>query len=320
MYQSFTTKSGAAVVAANLASFPVQTGPDGLEVDTTQLTFPGWASIPDRLYSWLLDLRLLRNVPLIYLIPDSALLPAESIRFFNIDPTWIDRLIDGVFSAANTGTVDITYSVVMLASIRTAVDFGLTDLAKQQVVDTTWTPANGFTGMLIRSELVRRWPDVIVRAYASPDEKSAKAVPVLRAEPISKDVYIAVFAGTPVLVQLREPHVGVRFGLETPDQKSYFYEDRNPIDGTLTNAANPVHKPIALKPGRAVPVSTIGNDSRTVAIELMRQPFVQQFLSSVVESRGSTSPPGTIFLGGIRVANVVALRNRLAELQRLEKT
>lgn len=317
MYQSFTTKSGAAVVAANIAGFPVQTGPDGLVVDTSGLSFPATASIPTRLFNWLLGLRVLSNVPLSYLVPDNALLPAESIRFFNLDPTWVDRLIDGVFSAANTGTVDITYSAAMLQSVRAAVDLGLVGLAKLQVSDSTWTPANGLTGMLIRSELVRRWPDVIVRAYAGPDEKTAKAIPVMRAEPISKDVYIAVFAGTPVLVQLREPHVGVRFGLETDTQTTYFYEERNASDGSLTNVTKPVHKPVTLKPDRVVPVASIASDSRTVAINLMRQPFVQQFLNSVPESRGSTNPPLIISLGGIRVANVAALTTRLAEIQRL---
>ena len=320
MYQSFTTKSGAEVVAGRVATFAVTAGPDGLVVDTTSLVFPGTASIPIRLYNWLVGLRLLSNVPLSYLVPDDALLPPESIRFFNIDPTWVDRIIDGVFSAANTGTVDITYSAAMLASVRAAIDTGVENLVKDQVPGSTWTPANGLTGMLIRSDLVRRWPDVIVRAYAGPDEKTAAVTPVLRAEPISQDVYIAVFAGTPVLVQLREPHVGVRFGLETNDQKTYFYEQRNASDGSLTNVKTPVHVPVTLKPDRVVPVATIASDSRTVAINLMRQPFVQQFLNSVAESRGSTNPPLTISFGGIRVANVVGLTTRLAELQRLGKS
>jgi hypothetical protein len=318
MYQPFNTKSGAISVNANLANYPVQTGPDGLTVDTSNLTFPATAAMPDRLYNWLLDLRLLRNLPLSYLVPDSALLPAESIRFFHVDPTWVDRVIDGVFSAANTGTVDITYSASMLQTIRLTLDQGLENMAKDQLSDSTWTPANGMTGMLIRSDLVRRWPDVIVRAFVGGNENT-KALPVLRAEPVSKDVYIAIFAGTPALVQLREPHVGVRFGLETNDQKSYFYEQRNASDGSLTNVNNPVHTAVALKPGRVVPVASIGSDARTVAIELMRQPFVQQFLTTVQEPRGSENPPLKISIGGIRVLNTANLAARLAVLQRLGK-
>jgi hypothetical protein len=231
-------------------------------------------------------------------------------------------VIDGVFSAANTGTLDITYSAVTLQTVRATLDMGLEGMAKDQVADSTWTPANGMTGMLIRSDLVRRWPDVIVRAFAGATE-STKALPVLRAEPISKDVYIAIIAGTPALVQLREPHVGVRFGLEadeaTPGKITYNYERRNPADGSPVNPPQPNPPAVVLKPGRVVPVATIGSDSRTVAIELMRQPFVQQFLTTVQEPRGSENPPLNISLGGLRVLNTASLTVRLAELQRMGK-
>ena len=318
MYQPFNTKSAAVTVNSKLAGFTVQSGPDGLTVDTSGMAVPSTASMPERLYNWLLDLRLLRNLPLSYLVPDSALLPAESIRFFNVDPTWVDRVIDGVFSAANTGTLDVTYSAALLQSVRNTLDLGLEDIAKDQVPGSTWTPAKGMTGMLIRSDLVRRWPDMIVRAFEGNTENT-KALPVLRGEAVSKDVYIAIFAGAPALVQLREPHVGVRFGLETDDQKSYFYEQRNPADGSLPDPAHPVHKPVTLKPGRVVPVATIGSDSRTVAIELMRPAFIQQFLGTVGEPRGSENPPLKISIGGIRVLNTASLTVRLAEMQRMGK-
>lgn len=322
MYEPFNTKSGAVSVNLNLAAYNVQSGPDGLTLDTSALGFPQTASMPPRLFKWLLGLRLLRNVPLSYLVPDSALLPAESIRFFHVDPTWVDRLIDGVFAAANTGTLDITYSALMLQSVRAAIDLGLEDLAKEQISDSTWTPADGTTGMLIRSDLVRRWPDMIVRAYVGQDE-STKGMPVLRAEPVSKDIYIALFAGTPGLVQLREPHVGVRFGLEfDPVTKTYKYENRNADDGSVPNPKKPapVQITLPLKPSRVVPVESIGGDARTVAIELMRQSFVQQFLTSVRETRGSTKPPLRISLGGIRFINLDSLAVRQAAIERMRKS
>jgi len=315
MYQSFNTKSAAYTVNGKLGSFGVQSGPDGLQVDTSQMTLPVTASIPPRLYDWLLDLRLLRNLPLSYLVPDSALLPAEAIRFFHVDPTWVDRVIDGVFSAANTGTVDVTYSAAMLQSIRVTLDLGLAARATEKIGDSKWTPADGMTGMLIRSDLVRRWPDVIVSAFAGNNDAS-KELPVLRAEPLSKEIYIAIFAGTPGLVQLREPHVGVRFGLETTDQKTYFYEQRNADDGKATGA----HTNVALKPGRVVPVRSIAGDSRTVAIELMRQPYIQQFVTSVKEPRGSQNAPLKISPIVGRVMNTAGLTARLAELERLGKS
>ena len=66
----------------------------------------GSIKIPQPLLDWLLDRLLLRGMPLCYLVPDAQLLPAESIRVFHVNPTWIDRLIDGVFAAADLGTVE----------------------------------------------------------------------------------------------------------------------------------------------------------------------------------------------------------------------
>jgi hypothetical protein len=253
------------------------------------------------------------------------LLPPESIRFFNVDPTWVDRIIDGVFSAANTGTVDITYSAAVLQLIRDALDSGLTDLATASVPNTNWTGAQGMTGMLIRSDLVRRWPDMIVRAYAGTDEKTSPLSPVLRAEAISNDVYIALFAGTPQMVQLREPHVGVRFGLEFDEPNNqYFYELRKPDDGSLTvpPPAKPVHQPVVLsKDWRVVPVAQIAagapNGPRTVAIQLMRQPFVQQFMNPVPETRGYIAPPPSLQFRNGGKPNLQALADRVALNQRM---
>jgi hypothetical protein len=342
MYSPLNTKSGsvetgAAYAAGIVGGYTTVGSPDGLQVDTSGATVSGKAVIPDRLYNWLLDVRLLRNIPLSYMIPDSALLPPESIRFFNVDLTWVDRVIDGVFSAANTGTVDITYSAAMLQLVREALDSGLSDLAAASVSTTTWTPAQGMTGMLIRSDLVRRWPDMIVRAYAGTDEKTSPQAPVLRAEPISKDVYIAIFAGTPQMVQLREPHVGVRFGLEFDEPNNqYFYELRKPTDGSLTvpPPGKPLHQAIVIsKLWRTVPVATIAGAApsgpRTVAIELMRQPFVQQFMNSlpaannqtitVPETRGYIPAPASLQFRNGGKPNLKALADRVALTQRMGK-
>jgi len=324
--KSGAVQTGAAYAAGVTGSYTTAPLPDGLSVDTASATFSGTAVIPQRLFQWLLDVRLLRNIPLTYLVADSALLPSESIRFFNVDPTWVDRVIDGVFSAVNTGTVDITYSAALLQVVREALDTGLSAIAAAVAPNTNWTPAQGMTGMLIRSDLVRRWPDLIVRAYAGTDEKTSPLAPVMRAEPISKDVYIALFAGTPQMVQVREPHVGVRFGVELDEETGqYYYALRNNTDGSLTSVTNPVHQPVTLSPSRTVPVHTIAgaaptNTPRTVAIQLMRQPFVQQFMNSVLETRGYGPPPPT---GSKRpnghIFNFAALATRAAQLKRMGK-
>ena len=288
MYQTFNVKSGASVVSANAAGYATQSGPDGLSVDFSKLSVPATASIPQRLFDFLIGLRLLRNIPLSYLVPDAALLPAESIRFFHLDQTWMDRVVDGVFSAANTGTLDIVYSAGLLASVRLTIDNGLEALAKQIESGSTWRAADGMTGMLIRSDLVRRWPDMVVRAYSGESEGTA-AKAVLRAEAVSKDVMVVVFAGTPTLVQLREPHVGIRFGVDPGNTLAQRANDGTRTGGTISLTL-PASRVI---PARAQIVNKVGDDARMVALQLMREPYVQQFGNTILETENHVTKPAT---------------------------
>jgi hypothetical protein len=62
------------------------------------------AEMPPYMESFLAHLRVLVGVPFDYLIADSRLLPPESIRFFYIDRSWTDRLVDGAVSVGKIGT------------------------------------------------------------------------------------------------------------------------------------------------------------------------------------------------------------------------
>jgi hypothetical protein len=345
MYAGLNRVSGAQGVNELLATIPVASSPDGLTLDTAKAPLDSVAAMPDRLWNWLLDLRLLRHVPLSYLVPDSALLPPESIRFFHVDLSWIDRILDGVFSAANTGTVDIAFSAAMLQVVRRTLDDALADQAVDAAPGNSnkWSPAAGMTGMLIRSELVRRWPDMIVSAFSveaippgtpkptSPPESAR--LPVLRAEPISSDIYIALFGGTPALVQVREPHVGVRFGMEQdPQDKHFFFLN---ADGFVNpdKSADPTETKVAFSDQqyRVLPITgpqrqtNCGLTPSAVAMNLARLPFIQQFQHSVTEDRGSAPPVGIdgvlklIPLRNGRTMNLQGLAARFSEQQRLEK-
>ena len=57
---------------------------------------------PDDVSAWLADLQVLTGVPFAYLVPDSRMLPPESIRFFAVDPNWTAALVDGALSIAAT--------------------------------------------------------------------------------------------------------------------------------------------------------------------------------------------------------------------------
>jgi hypothetical protein len=289
-----------------IASFEVTAGPDGLSF-VTPPDLPNWydVAISDRLRDWLIGLRLLRNVPLSYLVPDARLLPPESIRFFFVDQNWTERVLDGVFSAASAGTVASHFHVAMLQLVRQSLDMQMVAMATE--LDGQWAPGTGvLTGMLIRSELVRRWPDLIVTAYAGSTPDSG-VIPVLRAEPISRDVFIAVFAGQPNLVHVREPHVGVRFGVEpqNPDAAAVQYQvDKRTKTGQNAAGGGSILVPLRdPKSQRVINVdlfaTTVGQHlggpankaARFVALHLEQRPYVQSFTLAVDEPSGSQPLP-----------------------------
>ena len=63
-------------------------------VATAQQALP----VPGDVAAWLHDLAVLKGVPFGYLVPDNAMLPPESIRFFVLDPNWINALLEGAAS------------------------------------------------------------------------------------------------------------------------------------------------------------------------------------------------------------------------------
>jgi hypothetical protein len=333
MYDPLTNVSGIDAVNKYLSNFLIESGPDGLSLATGDGGNHGMdVAMPERLRDWLVGIRLLRDLPFSYLVPDARMLPPEAIRFFHLDPTWIDRVVDGIFSAANFGTVDFVFSYSVLQMSRAAIDAELTAMATKQVPTTSWTGDQRITGMLIRSELARRWPDLIVRAYTTTtaDPNLPPDMAVLRAEPISKDLYIALFAGQPAMVHVREPEVGIRFGVEPagdPTPLHPYQVDSRGIDGVAPENATPIVLSFRGQIGlRILNFAALGTHSvedtpRQVALNLEQLPYVQEFKSTHAESRGSKDPatlPNIVQFRGGRFMSLDKLKARKAELEEME--
>jgi hypothetical protein len=165
---------------------------------------------------------------------------------------------------------------------------------------------------------------------------------VLRAEPISRDVFIAVFAGQPELVHLREPHVGVRFGVEPqdPDAATVQYQvDKRTKTGENAPAGGTIAVPLrAPTSERVLDVDLFANAvgqhlggpankaSRFVALHLEQRPYVQSFTLTVEEARGSEALPigadgkyaaTTPLRNGrtMRMRNLIARQQQQSDLQ-----
>jgi len=309
MYTPFN-QPGVATQKVAGATGAAQPSEGGLTLAPLPSTDQFQVTLPPRLHDKLMSIRLLSSVPLSYMVPDASMLPPESIRFFFVDQTWVDRVIDGVLAAANTGSVDITFSCALNQQIRATLDAELQATADQQVQSitggpdlTNWDPSKQpMTGMLIRSDIVRRWPNIGITAFISNGNvQQYSPVAVLRAEAISQGIYIALFAGTPDLVQVWEPHVGLRFGVmvtdeNTPQDGNYHVDPRD-VTGKPIASGGPIQVPLRSAAWRALNVSqfaanvktatgqaTVG--SRLVAMELERQRWVQDFGDKVPESDG----------------------------------
>jgi hypothetical protein len=146
---------------------------------------------------------------------------------------------------------------------------------------------------------------MIVRAFDTlnlADEDAPSTMKVLRAEPISRDVFIALFAGQPKRVHIREPFDGVRYGVEGTSFTNYTVDQRD-AEGFLIEDAqgnsleekvkprNQQRRTIDVEALRAALATRGQGDARGVALHLEQRPFVQIFKDSVAEVEGSIQPP-----------------------------
>ncbi|MEV6670622.1 hypothetical protein [Streptomyces sp. NPDC051162] len=154
----------------------------------------------------LLGLRNLAGVPFAHLVPDARMLPAESLRFFYVDPDWTASLLDGALSVGLAHSFDLTSDALM---------FGPTG---QAPLPPFTAPV---TGLLLRSQLVSGWPALEVRPYANTTATDGETtLRVLRRDALADDVLLVLVEGVPGRVELAEPQQGVHFGIDEPDKDS----------------------------------------------------------------------------------------------------
>jgi hypothetical protein len=199
------------------------------------------SGMPPYMESFLAHLRLLIGVPFEYLIPDPRLLPDESIRFFYLDRSWADRLMDGAVTVGKIGSREQAHHQGHAAPLSRTLDISERMVRSLQRGRDSFTgirtktfagnppPADLVTGFILRSGAVSGWPHMDVRAYreripepfdASSANAVARQLPLLRLERLSPGVMFALFEGVPVLVTLEEPHHGIQFGVDVSSNGS----------------------------------------------------------------------------------------------------
>ncbi len=186
----------------------------------------GAPALPPELVDVLVRLRVLEGVPFDYLVPDSELLPEESIRFFFLDRGWTDALTQGVLAVGAVTTRDRMDVAARWPEVRDAVDAAEHDVrAHLSGAAPVTGDAEAVTGFLVRSRAISGWPGVAVRAYRRTGPEQAadplsglEEMRLLRLERLAPAVLLALVDGVPDQVHLEEPRAGIQLGVdEEPD-------------------------------------------------------------------------------------------------------
>lgn len=145
--------------------------------------------------SWILDKMFLHNIPAHYLIVDPSYLPPESLRFFHIDPNWIDALLDGALSIGNH--LDSPFD-----HIRAKIKIAVNRYLRTEIPRLKRVPQVPTFGFFLRSDLVRQMPDMLVNvefdAPLKPDPGNDSRTPILRQEIIDTGIMLCLLDRTPI--------------------------------------------------------------------------------------------------------------------------
>lgn len=198
----------------------------------------------EQVVDWLTRLHLLNGVPFNYLVPDERMLPAESIRFFQVDDNWIQALLDGAYSIGFAGVASTTSdgargafraaaarraragvhrrALLARATVRGTPAIAAAHAARrpgapaaaatEAALDDGGSAPEVLTGFLLRSAVVSGWPGLEVHGFS--DGEGTQPLPMVRMEIIAPSLLLVLFAGVVQRVDLQEPGEAVHFGVD----------------------------------------------------------------------------------------------------------
>lgn len=170
----------------------------------------------DPVATWLGRLLLLYQVPFTHLVPDQAMLPPESLRFFYVDRNWLDAMLDGAVSIGMQSSRD-TFLQQIIGDVVNTAAYDFLETVRENLPGSGPAPpsagADAMTGLLLRSDLVSGWPNLGVRA-CNGVARGAELMKTLRMDHLAPGVLLCLFSGVPARVELAEPQESFRFGIE----------------------------------------------------------------------------------------------------------
>ncbi len=167
-------------------------------------------SAADAITAFLTGLSLLDSVPFSHLVPDSRMLPIESIRFFYVDASWIAALLAGAASLGIQSSLDLALHLALWPLLADAVEVRRRGRLLRNGAGTAPPAATSApqSGMLIRSQLISDWPQLTIAVSAG-----GQAVPIVRDDDPAPSVRLCLFAGVPDSVTLAQPYHSLQLGI-----------------------------------------------------------------------------------------------------------
>ena len=241
--------------------------------------------IPDQVRSWLGRLCLLYGVPFSYLVPDEKMLETESLRFFYLDPQWMECLVDGALSVGRSSDVRLLLGKAMAANFLAEEVMAEAKKVRPglQGKEVVPSPSQGtwqITGFLLRSAVVAGWRGLEIKAYG---DKSDKPLPILRLERISKDVMLCLFEGIMKRLVITQPPEGLHFGVQ-PNPKSplSYVKKIRALTGEkeITSDDGPFAVPLRNDAQRVIKVKALAAE---IQRRIGREPTSAEFAVEMVE-------------------------------------
>ena len=195
------------------------------------LTGTPW-KMPKPIGEWLGRLLLLYGVPFNYLVPDEAMLPPGSIRFFYLDPGWMKCLLEGAGSIGKSSSLDEVFDQRLRNKFLDLAGEKATEVRKSVVKSKAQASESQnekpgqlhwpLTGFLLRSELVEGWQGLEMKA-AGVDGQGQRIDPLqtLRIDRLSPDIMFCLFNGKVTEIEIKQPPEGLHFGAEPQGNNGY---------------------------------------------------------------------------------------------------
>jgi len=157
---------------------------------------------PSYVSAWFENVKNLKGIPFNYLVPDPDFIPFESIRFFEVDNTWLTHLIDGAFSIGRISNAENAHDQKLYSCF---------DFLKIKIEDKV----RG--GFLLHSVAVAGWPDLAVLNYQNKEnkenEENRENIP-FRKDKLSMNLLMCLFNKPIATIGIHQKPETIHFGFE----------------------------------------------------------------------------------------------------------